>query len=162
MNTGDKNTKGRAILKGPRGGLYVIGPSGAKISTFKKATVAALPPPPPSAASPSNTFTHKGVKFTRVRNATAYGIPVYKKNGVDTYYTIPLTGSRLPSHMLLGTTINKAGCLDRCAGGPVAVVYPEGVWYSYVDTTDIDEIVESHLKNGQVVQRLVTPEHLGR
>ena len=104
MNTGDKNIKGRAILKGPRGGLYVIGPSGAKISTFKRATNAA----PPSAASPSNTFTHKGMKFTRVRNATAYGDPVYKKNGVDTYYTIPLTGSRLPSHMLLGTTINKS------------------------------------------------------
>ena len=107
MNTGDKNTKGRAILKGPRGGLYVIGPSGAKISTFKRATNAA-PAPVPNAASPSNTFTHKGVKFTRVRNATAYGHPVYKKNGVDTYYTIPLTGSRVPSHMLLGTTINKA------------------------------------------------------
>jgi (2Fe-2S) ferredoxin len=58
--------------------------------------------------------------------------------------------------------VNKAGCLDRCAGGPVAVVYPEGVWYTYVDQSDIDEIVESHLKNGQVVQRLVTPEHLGR
>jgi hypothetical protein len=107
MNTGDKNIKGRAILKGPRGGLYVIGPSGAKISTFKRATNAA-PAPVPNAGSPSNTFTHKGVKFTRVRNATAYGIPVYKKNGVDTYYTIPLTGSRLPSHMLLGTTINKS------------------------------------------------------
>ena len=58
--------------------------------------------------------------------------------------------------------VNKAGCLDRCAGGPVAVVYPEGVWYSYVDTTDIDEIVESHLKNGQVVERLRTPPELGR
>ena len=58
--------------------------------------------------------------------------------------------------------VNKAGCLDRCSGGPVAVVHPEGVWYSYVDKADIDEIVESHLKNGQVVQRLVTPEHLGR
>jgi (2Fe-2S) ferredoxin len=58
--------------------------------------------------------------------------------------------------------VNKAGCLDRCSGGPVAVVYPEGVWYSYVDTDDIDEIVESHLKNGQVVERLRTPEHLGR
>jgi (2Fe-2S) ferredoxin len=58
--------------------------------------------------------------------------------------------------------VNKAGCLDRCAAGPVAVVYPEGVWYSYVDTSDIDEIVESHLKHGQVVARLVTPEHLGR
>ncbi|TFY97767.1 (2Fe-2S) ferredoxin domain-containing protein [Ramlibacter rhizophilus] len=58
--------------------------------------------------------------------------------------------------------VNKAGCLDRCAAGPVAVVYPEGVWYSYVDLQDIDEIVESHLKNGEVVERLLTPPHLGR
>jgi (2Fe-2S) ferredoxin len=58
--------------------------------------------------------------------------------------------------------VNKAGCLDRCAAGPVAVVYPEGVWYSYLDTADIDEIVESHLKNGKVVDRLLTPAHLGR
>ncbi|PIT77174.1 ferredoxin [Limnohabitans sp. G3-2] len=58
--------------------------------------------------------------------------------------------------------VNKAGCLDRCSGGPVAVVYPEGVWYTYVDKADIDEIVTSHLKNGQVVTRLVTPGHLGR
>lgn len=58
--------------------------------------------------------------------------------------------------------VNKAGCLDRCAAGPVLVVYPEAVWYSYVDESDIDEIVESHLKNGQVVERLLTPAHLGR
>lgn len=58
--------------------------------------------------------------------------------------------------------VNKAGCLDRCAAGPVAVVYPEGVWYTYVDSSDIDEIVDSHLKNGQVVTRLLVPEHLGR
>jgi len=58
--------------------------------------------------------------------------------------------------------VNKAGCLDRCAGGPVAVVYPEGTWYTFVDNDDIDEIVESHLKNGQVVERLLTPPELGR
>jgi (2Fe-2S) ferredoxin len=58
--------------------------------------------------------------------------------------------------------VNKAGCLDRCAGGPVAVVYPEGVWYSFVDDHDIEEIVESHLKNGQVVERLVMPASVGR
>ena len=58
--------------------------------------------------------------------------------------------------------VNKAGCLDRCAAGPVAVVYPEGVWYSYVDQADIDEIVESHLKLGRPVERLRTPPHLGR
>jgi (2Fe-2S) ferredoxin len=58
--------------------------------------------------------------------------------------------------------VNKAGCLDRCAGGPIAVVYPEAVWYSYVDNADIDEIVESHLKQGKVVARLVTPSDVGR
>lgn len=58
--------------------------------------------------------------------------------------------------------VNKAGCLDRCAAGPVAVVYPEAVWYSFVDLQDIDEIVDSHLKQGRVVERLLTPAHLGR
>ena len=58
--------------------------------------------------------------------------------------------------------VNKAGCLDRCAAGPVAVVYPEAVWYSFVDASDIDEIVASHLLHGQVVERLLTPPHLGR
>jgi (2Fe-2S) ferredoxin len=58
--------------------------------------------------------------------------------------------------------VNKAGCLDRCAAGPVAVVYPEAVWYSFVDERDIDEIVESHLRDGRVVERLLTPPHLGR
>lgn len=58
--------------------------------------------------------------------------------------------------------VNKAGCLDRCAGGPVAVVYPEAVWYTFVDNSDIDEIVESHLKNGQIVERLLLPPDVGR
>lgn len=58
--------------------------------------------------------------------------------------------------------VNKSGCLDRCAAGPVVVVYPEAVWYSYVDEHDIEEIVDAHLKNGQIVERLLTPPHLGR
>lgn len=58
--------------------------------------------------------------------------------------------------------VNKAGCLDRCAGGPVAVVYPEAVWYTYVDQHDIEEIVQVHLKGGQVVERLVLPPDVGR
>ena len=57
---------------------------------------------------------------------------------------------------------NKAGCLDRCAGGPVAVVYPDAVWYTFVDDEDIDEIVESHLKNGEVVERLLLSPDVGR
>ena len=50
--------------------------------------------------------------------------------------------------------INKAGCMDRCDEGPCIVVYPEAVWYTYVDSHDIDEIVDSHLVNGRVVDRL--------
>lgn len=61
-----------------------------------------------------------------------------------------------------GVRVNKAGCLDRCAGGPVAVVYPEGIWYTVMDSFDVDEIVESHLKNGRVVERLVVPDDVGR
>lgn len=61
-----------------------------------------------------------------------------------------------------GVRVNKSGCLDRCAGGPVAVVYPEAVWYTFVDNSDIDEIVESHLKQGVVVERLVLPDSVGR
>jgi (2Fe-2S) ferredoxin len=52
--------------------------------------------------------------------------------------------------------------MDRCAAGPVAVVYPEAIWYTYVDIHDIDEIVESHLKNGVVVERLLIPEDIRR
>ena len=50
--------------------------------------------------------------------------------------------------------VNKAGCLDRCAGGPVAVVYPEGIWYTYVDAADIDEIIKQHVQQGIPVARL--------
>jgi (2Fe-2S) ferredoxin len=61
-----------------------------------------------------------------------------------------------------GVRVNRAGCLDRCAGGPVAVVYPEAVWYTYVDASDIDEIVERHLKGGEVVERLRLAPEVGR
>lgn len=50
--------------------------------------------------------------------------------------------------------INRAGRLDRCDEGPVLVVYPEAVWYTYVARDDIDEIIESHIVNGTPVDRL--------
>ncbi len=50
--------------------------------------------------------------------------------------------------------INSAGCMDRCESGPVIAVYPEAVWYTYVDETDLDEIIEQHLKNDRIVERL--------
>lgn len=53
-----------------------------------------------------------------------------------------------------GVRINTAGCLDRCAEGPVIVVYPEAVWYTYLDQADIDEILTEHLQHGRIVKRL--------
>jgi (2Fe-2S) ferredoxin len=53
-----------------------------------------------------------------------------------------------------GVRVNKAGCLDRCAGGPVAVVYPQETWYTFIDKEDIDEIIERHMVGGEVVERL--------
>ncbi|MDY7539311.1 (2Fe-2S) ferredoxin domain-containing protein [Undibacterium sp. RTI2.1] len=50
--------------------------------------------------------------------------------------------------------INKAGCLDRCEEGPVMVIYPQGTWYTFVDQSDIDEIIEVDLVGGGTVERL--------
>lgn len=60
-----------------------------------------------------------------------------------------------------GVRINQAGCLDRCELGPVMVVYPEGVWYSYLDTADVDEIIDEHLRGGRIVERLRLPDAPG-
>jgi (2Fe-2S) ferredoxin len=51
--------------------------------------------------------------------------------------------------------INSAGCMDRCDEGPVMVVYPQGVWYTFVDKEDVDEIIDQHLVQGRVVERLL-------
>ncbi len=51
--------------------------------------------------------------------------------------------------------VNRAGCLDRCAQGPLMVIYPDAVWYTFIDNEDIDEIIESHFINGMIVKRLV-------
>jgi len=54
--------------------------------------------------------------------------------------------------------VNRAGCLDRCEYGPVMVVYPQGVWYQFVDEHDIDEIIQSHFIEGLPVERLMINE----
>lgn len=57
-----------------------------------------------------------------------------------------------------GIRVNTAGCLDRCELGPTLVVYPEGIWYSYIDEHDLEEIIQSHLIGGQPVERLRLPD----
>lgn len=50
----------------------------------------------------------------------------------------------------------RAGCLDACDYGPSMVVYPEGVFYGKVQLGDIEQIVNEHLINNNIVERLVT------
>ncbi len=52
----------------------------------------------------------------------------------------------------------KTGCFGLCALGPIMIVYPEGTFYSMVNSEDIKEIVEEHLLKGRVVTRLVYQE----
>lgn len=60
--------------------------------------------------------------------------------------------------LLFGPTRVKRGetpCLGVCAGGPIVVVYPEGVWYAGVTPEILERIVVEHLKNGRIVDEAV-------
>ena len=48
----------------------------------------------------------------------------------------------------------KAGCLDICDFGQTLVVYPEGVFYVGVELSDVDEIIQEHIINDRIVERL--------
>jgi (2Fe-2S) ferredoxin len=65
----------------------------------------------------------------------------------------------IEKHSLFGTAVvTESGCLGPCMLGPTVVVYPDAVWYGKVLPEDVGEIVESHLKNGKSVDRLILPD----
>lgn len=64
--------------------------------------------------------------------------------------------------LLFGATRVKRGetpCLGVCAGGPIMVVYPEGIWYARVTPQLLERIVVEHLKEGKVVEEAVFFRH---
>ena len=59
---------------------------------------------------------------------------------------------------LAGVRVNMAGCLDRCEFGPTMVIYPEGIWYKVATKSDIDEVLDTHLRQKGRVTRLMLTE----
>lgn len=78
----------------------------------------------------------------------ALGLWSYTKHKLE---TLQLTG---PGKI----RVSRSGCLGRCAIGPCLVIYPDGIWYTYHNEQDIDEIISEHLQHQRVVTRLLLPE----
>ncbi|MEW9122884.1 MAG: 2Fe-2S ferredoxin [Thermotaleaceae bacterium] len=76
----------------------------------------------------------------------------YQKGAVDIVNTFM---EELQERELDGEVmVTNTGCFGICSKGPIVVVYPEGVWYGSVNADDVEEIMDSHIENGEIVTRL--------
>jgi (2Fe-2S) ferredoxin len=78
------------------------------------------------------------------------------RRGRELYELLPSLLER--AGLLFGASRVKRGetpCLGVCAGGPIVVVYPEGVWYASVTPELLARIVDEHLRDGKVVEEAV-------
>jgi (2Fe-2S) ferredoxin len=54
--------------------------------------------------------------------------------------------------------VNRTNCLKHCSQGITVAVYPDNVWYARVQNGDLEEIFQSHLREGRPVERLLMPD----
>lgn len=76
------------------------------------------------------------------------------QEGEDSWQALK-EATRSEGALKAGAGRTKVGCLRICAEGPVAVVYPEGVWYRNMTPDAVKTVVEKHMIQGEVVQDLV-------
>lgn len=78
------------------------------------------------------------------------------RRGRELYALLPELLQR--EQLLFGPRRVKRGetpCLGVCAGGPIVVVYPDGIWYGGVTPSLLERIVVEHLRDGRVVEEAV-------
>ena len=53
----------------------------------------------------------------------------------------------------------KAACFRVCAGGPILVVYPEGIWYAGVTPERLERILCQHIRDGEPVREWIVAQN---
>jgi len=54
--------------------------------------------------------------------------------------------------------VSRAGCTHQHHCGPTVIIYPDGIWYKEVKESDIDEILDEHIVNNRIVERLLNKD----